>query len=76
LSILFKNFAKPHFRRSEAFDLKAQIGGQWKQIASGTTIGTDLELEFPAVKARLFRLNIRKASNTPFLAEFQIIGKE
>lgn len=57
---------------ARAFDLEAQINGQWKRIAEGTTIGEWLDLTFPPVKARLFRLNIRKASDTPTLAELQL----
>jgi len=62
--------------RTQEFDLEAKIGDEWKQIASGTTIRRELWIDFPPVKARLFRLNLRKTSNTPFLAEFQIIGHE
>lgn len=64
------------YGRTQAFDLEAQIdGGEWKKIAEGTTIGEGLNLSFPPVKARLFRLNIRRASDTPTLAEFQLFGK-
>jgi alpha-L-fucosidase len=62
------------YGRTQAFDLEAQVGGQWQRVAAGTTIGGDLHLEFAPVKARLFRLNIRKASDTPTLAEFQLFA--
>ena len=69
------------YNRIEAFDLEAQVAGEWEKIAEanplveGTVIGEGLNLSFPPVKARLFRLNIRKASDTPTLAEFQLFGK-
>lgn len=62
------------YGRTQAFDLEAQVGGEWRKVAEGTTIGIKLYLEFAPVKARLFRLNIRKASDTPTLAEFQLFG--
>ena len=62
------------YGRTQAFDLEAQVGGQWRKVAEGSTIGVKLYLEFPTIKARLFRLNIRKASDTPTLAEFQLFG--
>jgi alpha-L-fucosidase len=64
----------PH-GRTRAFDLEAQINGQWKTIASGERIGSDSELSFKPVKARLFRLNLRKTDGTPTLAEFQLFGQ-
>ncbi len=51
------------------------MGAEWKKIASGTTIGNDLRLNLEPVKARRFRLNLRKASDTPVVAEFQLFGE-
>lgn len=62
------------YDRTQEFDLEAKVGGEWKKITSGTTIGHELRLNFEPVKARLFRLNIRKANDTPVLAEFQLFG--
>ncbi len=64
------------YGRTQQFDLEAKINGQWKRIAAGTSIGSALHLDFPPVRARLFRLNIRKASDTPVVAEFQLFGKQ
>jgi alpha-L-fucosidase len=61
------------FGRTQAFSV--EVGGAWKKIAEGTTIGEELHLSFPPVKAQLFRLNILQASDTPALAEFQLYGK-
>jgi len=63
------------FERTQAFDVEAEVGGEWKKIAEGTTIGEEYQASFPAVKARLFRLNIEKAKDTPTLAEFELFGK-
>ena len=64
------------YGRTQAFDLEAQVDGDWKKIAEGTTIGEELHLSFPPVKAQLFRLNIRQSSDTPTLAEFQLFEKQ
>lgn len=69
------------YHRTQAFNLEAKVDGEWKKLAEvtplveGTVIGDGLDISFPPVKARLFRLNITKASNTPTLAEFQLFGK-
>jgi alpha-L-fucosidase len=63
------------YGRTRAFEVEAKLGGKWKQIASGATIGNELRLNFvPTVKARYFRLNITQASDTPVVAEFQLFG--
>jgi alpha-L-fucosidase len=63
------------YGRTRGFDLEANVDGDWKMLSMGTTIGDRLWLSFPPVKARLFRLNIREASDTPTLAEFQVFGQ-
>jgi alpha-L-fucosidase len=62
------------FHRTQAFDLEAQVDGKWKKIAEGKTIGDGLQMEFEPVRTRLFRLNIRQASDTPTLSEFQLFN--
>jgi len=62
------------YHRTQAFDLEAQVDGKWKKIAEGRTIGDGLRLEFEPVRARLFRLNIRQAGDTPTLSEFQLFN--
>jgi hypothetical protein len=64
------------YHRTQAFDLEAQVDGKWKKIAEGNTIGDGLQMEFEPVRARLFRLNIRRASDTPTLSEFQLFKDE
>ena len=63
------------FGRTQAFNVEAQINGVWTKITEGTKIGEDSYLTFSPVKARFFRLNILKASDTPTLAEFQLFEK-
>lgn len=62
------------YGRTQAFDLEAKVNGEWKQLASGGKIGNELRLNFAPVKARYFRLYIRKATDTPVVAEFQLFG--
>lgn len=62
------------YSRTKSFDLEAQVAGAWKRIASGTTIGGELRIDFEPVKARKFRINLRECSDTPVLAEFQLIS--
>jgi len=40
--------------------------------AEGTTIREGAYISFPPIRARLFRLNIVKSSDTPTLAEFEL----
>ena len=62
------------YGRTQEFDLETKVGGAWQELASGSTIGPELRLTFAPVKARWFRLTIRKASDTPTLAEFQLLS--
>jgi alpha-L-fucosidase len=63
------------YGRTRSFDVEAQVDGDWKVLTTGTTIGDHLWLSFPPVKAQLLRVNIRKAADTPTLAEFQVFGE-
>jgi len=47
--------------RTRKFSVQYSVGDEWKDAATGTTIGAERELKFPAVTARIFRLNIRCA---------------
>jgi alpha-L-fucosidase len=68
------------YKRCTAFSVQAQIGGEWKTIASGTDIGPNKPLTFPQVKARLFRLTVKTGTpagqpdGEPIIAEFQLFG--
>ena len=60
------------YNRTQKFEVQAQVGGAWKTLASGTTIGSRKRVTFPPVTARLFRLNILEATDTPVVNEFQL----
>ncbi len=60
------------FNRSKQFAIEYKNGKKWKTIATGSTIGHGLELEFDAVKARYVRLNILKANEVPTISIFQV----
>ena len=59
--------------RIRNFELQYQNGGAWKTILTGTTIGPDFNKAFPAVTARVVRLNILAASEGPSIDEFGIL---
>jgi len=62
------------YGRTQAFTLEARVGGEWRQLARGATIGSQRLLTFPPVTARVFRLTLDKTSDTPTLADFQLFG--
>lgn len=55
-------------QRVEEFDLQAWIGGEWKEIAKGSTIGYKRILTFPTVKTSKVRFNIKKSRLNPQIA--------
>jgi len=61
-----------NWNRVREFELQAQQEGEWKTIASGTTLGLTKEISFAPVTARLFRLNILKAIEVPTICEFEV----
>ncbi|MCX6929697.1 MAG: alpha-L-fucosidase, partial [Verrucomicrobia bacterium] len=64
------------YQRWEKFEVQAQIAGEWRTLAAGTTIGKRKCLSFEPAKARLFRLVIAQANEVPTLAEFQLFEKQ
>jgi alpha-L-fucosidase len=63
------------YNRIQKYDLQALLDGQWKTLASGTTIGSHKREFFASVKARSFRLVIHESTDTPTLNEFQLFGE-
>jgi alpha-L-fucosidase len=57
-------------QRVEKFLLEYFDHGQWKEIASGTTIGYKRLLHFPPVTAHAVRLRILSSRLNPTIAEF------
>jgi alpha-L-fucosidase len=64
------------YGRTREFDVEAKTADGWRKIASGTTIGGGLRLPVENVRANALRLHIRKATDTPTLADFQILARE
>jgi len=60
------------YNRTRKFEVQAQVAGQWKTLITGTTIGSRKRETFPPTKARLFRLVIQEATDTPVVNEFQL----
>jgi len=57
-------------QRVEKFVLEYPDHGQWKEIASGTTIGYKRLFRFPPVTAQMVRLRILSSRLNPTIAEF------
>jgi alpha-L-fucosidase len=57
-------------QRVEAFRIQAWDGGEWKEIAKGTTIGYKCLLRFPVVTAQMVRLVIEASRTSPTLFSF------
>jgi alpha-L-fucosidase len=62
------------YGRTQEFDVEVRSGAAWRKVASGTTIGGGLHLPVSGVRTDAVRVNIRKASDTPTLAEFQVLA--
>ena len=62
------------YSRTRNYEIRAQVGEQWKLLAKGTTIGKRKRIEFPTVRARLIRIIIIEAIDVPVLSEFQLYG--
>lgn len=60
----------------EEFAIEArQADGTWKNVATGTTIGSQKELKFPATTAQVFRLHLLKTREGMNIEEFQLWEK-
>ena len=70
-------FSDAPYRRTRAFDVEAMTGGTWKKLGEGTetNFSGSAEITVPDLKATKIRLNIRKASDTPTVAEIRVFGK-
>lgn len=60
------------YGRTQEFNLEAKSADGWRKIATGTTIGSGLRIPAESLRTSAVRLHIRKASDTPTLAEFQV----
>jgi alpha-L-fucosidase len=56
-------------QRVEGWTLDAEVGGAWKTLAEGTTVGVRRILRFPPVTASKVRLRVTRARACPAIAE-------
>jgi alpha-L-fucosidase len=57
-------------QRISEFGIEGKIGGEWKELAKGTTIGYKRILRISPVQADKIRLIIKNATNTPAISNF------
>ena len=62
----------PLGQRVKEFSLEAEVDGQWKEIASQTTIGYKRILRFDPVTATALRLNIKDAKAAPLISNIEV----
>ncbi len=62
------------FPRTQQFAIECKRGDAWQPLVTGTTIAGRRVYDFAPVKARIFRLNINKASEVPTIEEFQLLA--
>ncbi|MFM2243323.1 MAG: hypothetical protein RLZ97_2178 [Verrucomicrobiota bacterium] len=56
------------------FAIEVKQGGEWKEVATGTTIGSAKDIPVAPVKARHVRLNVKQAANAVNINEFQVFA--
>ena len=59
-------------QRIKGFMVEAQIDGEWKEVASGTTIGYKRILSFPTVKTDKIKLIITESNACPVLNNIEL----
>ena len=59
-------------QRVKAFTLEALVDGNWKEVASATTIGYKRILVFPSVTATKIRFNITDAKACPVISNIGV----
>ena len=62
------------YGRITDFELQALADGQWRTLRTGKRIGPSLKLPVEALAASAVRLRIKNATDTPTLAEFEVLG--
>jgi hypothetical protein len=63
------------WQETREFAIEIRQGDAWKEIARGTTIGADKEIEFTPVRAREVRLRVFKAERPININEFQLFSR-
>jgi hypothetical protein len=64
------------WKETREFTIEVKQGETWKEIASGTTIGTNKDIPVSPTKARFVRLNVKQAANAININEFQVFPPE
>jgi alpha-L-fucosidase len=59
-------------QRVKSFTVEALVGGTWKELSKGTTIGYKRILRFPAVEATKVRFNITDSKSCPVISNIGI----
>jgi alpha-L-fucosidase len=75
-AIAFSDPGRPWFQRKQSFELQYKEGDAWKTIVTGETAGHGYNGTFPPVTARVFRLNITKAQDSPGAAQLFLFSPE
>jgi len=57
-------------QRISEFGIEGKIGGEWKELAKGTTIGYKRILRIPQAQTDKIRFVIKNANNTPAISNF------
>lgn len=59
-------------QRVSAFSIEAEVGGAWREVASGTTVGRRRLFRLDAVRARRWRLTIEASRAEPAISTFAL----
>lgn len=62
------------YGRVTGFELDARIGTTWRKIHTGATIGNSRTIATDTIRTDALRLRILGATDTPTLAEFQVLA--
>jgi len=72
----FSDPGRPWGKRKQSFELQYKEGDEWKTIVSDKTTGHGFKGKFPAVTARIFRLNITEAQDVPGASQLFLFSPE
>jgi hypothetical protein len=64
------------WKETREFVIEVKQGDSWKEVARGTTIGTDKEIAFSPIKTRAVRLHVLQSANAININEFQVFPPE
>lgn len=61
-------------QRVESFAIRAEVRGEWREVARGTTIGNKRILRIAPIDATAMRLDVLSARACPTIASFELYG--